>query len=49
MKAQYIIPVSEVMHVASFAVMQNVSGPDGLKDGGKDQGSAVPRAPQKPF
>jgi len=48
MKAQYIIPVSEVMHVASFVVMQEVSG-SGLKDGGKDQGSAVPRAPQKPF
>ena len=48
MKAQYIIPVSEVMHVASFAIMQEVSG-SGLKPGGQDDGTHVARAPRKPF
>ena len=38
MKAMYISPKSEVEQITSFATMQAISGPAGLKDGGKDDG-----------
>ena len=50
MKTIYSTPQIEVIPVNNATMlMQQISGPEGLKDGGKATGGIVPRAPQKPF
>jgi len=35
MKAMYLTPSTEVVHVGTYALLQSVSGPGGMKDGGQ--------------
>lgn len=50
MKAMYLVPQVEVMAVAGNTMMtQQISGPEGLKDGGQAGGTVVPKAPERPF
>lgn len=49
MKAQYLIPETEIIKVEAYALLETVSGA-GLKEGGQDDGTHIPRAPGiKPF
>jgi hypothetical protein len=50
MKAMYKIPSTETLQVEACALLQAISGPEGLKDGGQDDHShGSSRAPQRPF
>lgn len=49
MKAMYIIPESEVISVKAVSQLMAVSGPEGLQEGGQDDGTHKPKAPHKPF
>lgn len=52
MKAMYIIPQMDILHVSTSSLMdsQAISGPEGMKDGGQAPGGTIPKAPGKrPF
>ena len=49
MKTNYSTPQIEVIPVDKAMLMQQISGPEGLKDGGQAGGGVTPRAPRKPF
>ena len=42
MKAIYLVPKTEVLHVeTAYNVLKSISGPAGLKDGGKVPGELI--------
>ena len=49
MKAMYIEPQVEIAKVGLCTVLQTVSGPEGLKDGGQASGGTTPKAPGRVF
>lgn len=50
MKAMYIEPQVEIAKVGSYSLLVSISGPDGLKEGGVDDGTHAPQAPKpRPF
>ena len=51
MKAMYITPQMDILHVSTSALMdsQAISGPEGLKDGGQATSGTIPKAPEKIF
>lgn len=46
MKAMYRKPSTETLQVEAYALLQSVSGPEGLKDGGQAPGGTIPKAPK---
>ena len=47
MKAKYLVPTIEVLHVETeYNVLKAISGPAGLKDGGQAPGTGAPYIPQ---
>ena len=46
MKAMYKIPTTETLQVEAYALLQSVSGPEGLKDGGQATSGTKPKAPK---
>ena len=46
MKAMYRKPELEVMRVKPASQMMAISGPEGIKEGGANDGSHKPRAPK---
>ena len=52
MKAMYITPQMDILHVSTSSLMdsQAISGPEGMKDGGQASSSeVVPKAPGRHF
>lgn len=49
MKAMYKTPSTETLQVEAYALLQSISGPEGMKEGGQATGGTVPKAPHKPF
>ena len=45
----YKTPSTETLQVEAYALLQAISGPEGLKEGGQAGGGVVPKAPHKPF
>lgn len=45
MKAKYITPSIEVMQVEAYSLMQSISGPGGMTDGGQAGSGVKPQAP----
>ena len=43
MKAIYMTPSTEVIRTEFCSLMTAVSGPTGMKDGGQDNGTAIPQ------
>lgn len=46
MKAMYKIPTTETLQVEAYALLQAISGPEGLRDGGQASGETKPKAPK---
>ena len=49
MKAKYIMPSVEVMQVEAYALMQSISGPAGMMDGGQATPGVKPQSPGRPI
>ena len=47
MKAMYITPAIEIIPVGTYSLMQSISGPGGMTDGGQAGGGVKPQAPGK--
>lgn len=49
MKAMYKTPSTETLQVEAYTLLQAISGPEGLKEGGQATPGTKPKAPNRPF